>query len=72
VDPNRWKLGETEFVYGYERKSDADRFFIAKSAELIQLYVDLSPAFVGGTIVDSALQQAAVLRFLACSLNRRS
>lgn len=65
---NRWKLDKIEFVYGYGRESDADRFFIAKSADLIQLYVELCPAFLGATVVELGIAaggSTALLSLLA-------
>jgi predicted O-methyltransferase YrrM len=65
---HRWRVGTTEFEFGYEKRSTLDRFIVRKPANLVERYADLCLTLSGGAIVELGIAaggSTALLTLLA-------
>jgi predicted O-methyltransferase YrrM len=65
---NRWKVGETEFEFTYNKRSSLDRFDLRKPPRLVERYDALCRTFRGAAIVELGIAaggSTALLTLLA-------
>jgi len=60
-----WRVGETEFVRGFNVDSTPERFRIRKNASLMNLYEELCPTVRGGGIVELGIADGGSTALLA-------
>ena len=76
---NRWRVGETEFVYGFRGQSTENRLLIQKTPDLIDRYVAICEEFRHGAIFELGIAGggstalisllAEPRKLVACELN---
>ena len=69
---NRWRVGETEFVYGFRGQSTENRLLIQKTPDLIDRYVAICEEFRHGAIFELGIAGGGSTASSVCSQSRAS